>query len=115
MSKKKGVNDIVVVTKIKGVAMHRTDLSIQFVPNDKTPGQVTSCRRRGVATVLDDGTIGFCPTPYKRTTAEKLKRTLHGTLSANENSYYLYVKIDKDGASDFRKLMHNEVNELLES
>ena len=103
-----------VITKIEGVAIPHTDKYFQFVPDEQVPNQVSGYRRRGVATMLDDGKFGFCPTPYAKPKTTKLKRSAHGSLSANEESFYLVIRIDKEEGLDWRKLMRKEASELLE-
>ena len=63
---------------------------------------------------VDDGQFGFCPTPYVKPKSQKLKRSAHGSLSANEESFYLVIRIDKEEGVDWREQMHKEVLELLE-
>ena len=103
----------VVITKIEGVAMPHTDKYFQFVPDEKETNQVQGYRRRGVATLLDDGKFGFCPTPYVKPKSQKLKRSAHGSLSANEDSFYLVIRVDKEEGADWKNLMIKEANELL--
>ena len=102
-----------VITKIEGVAIPHTDKHFQFVPDEPVPNQVQGYRRRGVATMLDDGNFGFCPTPYIKPKSQKLKRSAHGSLSANEESFYLVIRIDKEEGTDWKNLMLKEANELL--
>ncbi|MGM9697955.1 MAG: hypothetical protein ACI3Y0_04860 [Prevotella sp.] len=102
------------ITKIAGVALPHTDKYFQFIPDEPVPNQVQGYRRRGVATMLDDGKFGFCPTPYIKPKSQKLKRSAHGTLSVNEDSFYLTVRIDKEEGIDWRKQMKKEAIELLE-
>ena len=103
-----------VITKIEGVAIPHTDKHFQFVPDEQVPNQVQGYRRRGVATMLDDGQFGFCPTPYVKPKSQKLKRSAHGSLSANEDSFYLVIRIDKEEGVDWREQMMKETKELLE-
>ena len=115
MGKKKQVEaSRLVITKIEGVAIPHTDKHFQFVPDEQVPNQVQGYRRRGVATMLDDGQFGFCPTPYVKPKSQKLKRSAHGSLSANEESFYLVIRIDKEEGVDWREQMEREVKELLE-
>ena len=101
------------LTKIEGVAEILEDKSFQFKPDNEARVRVQGFRRRGVATLLPNGHLGFLATPCKKSTTQKLKRSLHGSLSANEDNYYLYIRVDKT-ENDFKKLMEKEAIELLE-
>ena len=103
-----------VVTLIVGKAEIYEDKSFQFKPDNDAAQTVQGFRRRGVATMLPNGHLGFLATPSKKSTTEKIRRSLHGTLSQNEENYYLYIRIDKTESTDFKKLMHKEALELLE-
>ena len=98
--------------KIQGVLDVYDDKNIMFNPT-KNLISVNGFRRRGVVTMLSNGQMGFMATPKKHSTSKKLKRTIHGTLSENEDNYYLYMRIDKTECSDFRKIMTKETKELL--
>ena len=37
-----------------------------------------------------------------------------GTLSENDDNYYLYIRIDKTETDDYKKVIKKEVKELLE-
>ena len=99
--------------KFEGVLDVYDDKNIMFNPT-KNLISVNGFRRRGVVTMLSNGQMGFMATPKKHSTSKKLKRTIHGTLSENEDNYYLYMRIDKTECSDFRKIMTKETKELLE-
>ena len=101
-------------TAIKGVMNVYDDKNITFNPNDTSENSVTGFRRRGVLTMLSDGRMGFMAQPYKGSTTKKLKRTIHGTLSENDDNYYLYIRIDKTETDDYKKIIKKEVKELLE-
>ena len=101
-------------TAIKGVMNVYDDKNITFNPNNTTENVVTGIRRRGVLTMLSDGRMGFMAQPYKGSTTKKLKRTIHGTLSENDDNYYLYIRIDKTETDDFKKVIRKEVKELLD-
>ena len=111
--KKGNKNRQTVVTTIVGKAEILEDKSFQFKPDNEARVRVQGFRRRGVATLLPNGHLGFLATPCKKSTTQKLKRSLHGSLSANEDNYYLYIRVDKT-ESDFKKLMEKEAIELLE-
>ena len=98
--------------KIQGVLDVYDDKNIMFNPTDNLIS-VNGFRRRGVVTMLSNGQMGFMATPKKHSTSNKLKRTIHGTLSESEDNYYLYMRIDKTECSDFRKMMTKETKELL--
>ena len=98
--------------KFEGVLDVYDDKNIMFNPT-KNLISVNGFRRRGVVTMLSNGQMGFMATPKKHSTSKKLKRTIHGTLSENEDNYYLYMRIDKTECSDFRKIMTKETKELL--
>ena len=98
--------------KIHGVLDVYDDKNIMFNPTNNLIS-VNGFRRRGVVTMLSNGQMGFMATPKKHSLSKKLKRTIHGTLSENEDNYYLYMRIDKTECSDFRKIMTKETKELL--
>ena len=112
--KKGNKNRQTVVTTIVGKAEIYEDKSFQFKPDNDAAQTVQGFRRRGVATMLPNGHLGFLATPSKKSTTEKIRRSLHGTLSQNEENYYLYIRIDKTENTDFKKLMAKEVKELLD-
>ena len=64
--------------------------------------------------MLSNGQMGFMATPKKHSTSKKLKRTIHGTLSENDDNYYLYIRIYKTETDDYKKVIRKEVKELLE-
>ena len=99
---------------IKGVMDVYNDKNITFNPNDTNENVVTGFRRRGVLTMLSDGRMGFMAQPYKGSTTKKLKRTIHGTLSENDDNYYLYIRIDTTETDDYKKIIKKEVKELLD-
>ena len=101
-------------TAIKGVMNVYDDKNITFNPNNTTENVVTGSRRRGVLTMLSDGRMGFMAQPYKGSTTKKLKRTIHGTLSENDDNYYLYIRIEKTETDDYKKVIKKELKELLE-
>ena len=111
--KKGNKNRQTVVTTIVGKAEIYEDKSFQFKPDNDAAQTVQGFRRRGVATMLPNGHLGFLATPSKKSTTEKIRRSLHGTLSQNEENYYLYIRIDKTEGTDFKKLIAKEVKELL--
>lgn len=102
-----------VILKIEGTAYPHTDKFFQFVPDESKP-QIQGFRRRGVATMTEDGNFGFCPTPSTKPKTQKLKRSAHGSLSANEESFYLVIRIDKEEGVDWRNQMMKETKELLQ-
>ena len=99
--------------KIHGVLDVYDDKNIMFNPTNNLIS-VNGFRRRGVGTMLSDGRMGFMAQPYKGSTTKKLKRTIHGTLSENDDNYYLYIRIDKTETDDFKKVIKKEVKELLD-
>ena len=99
--------------KIQGVLDVYDDKNIMFNPTDNLIS-VNGFRRRGVVTMLSNGQMGFMATPKKHSTSKKLKRTVHGTLSENDDNYYLYIRIDKTETDDYKKVIKKEVKELLE-
>ena len=99
--------------KFEGVLDVFDDKNIMFNPSNNLI-TVKGFRRRGVVTMLSNGQMGFMATPKKHSTSKKLKRTIHGTLSENDDNYYLYIRIDKTETDDFKKLIKKEVKELLE-
>ena len=99
--------------KIEGVLNVYDEKNIMFNSTQK-PVSVKGFRRRGVVTMLSNGQMGFMATPYKTSTSKKIKRTKHGSLSENEDSYYLFMRIDKAETDNFKNLIKSEVKELLE-
>ena len=99
--------------KIQGVLDVFDDKNIMFNPSNNLI-LVNGFRRRGVVTMLSNGQMGFMATPHKKSSSKKMKRTIHGTLSENDDNYYLYIRIDKTETDDFKKLIKKEVKELLE-
>ena len=99
--------------KIQGVLDVYDDKNIMFNPT-KNLISVNGFRRRGVVTMLCNGQMGFMATPKKHSTSKKLKRTIHGTLSENDDKYYLYIRIDKNETDDYKKVIRKEVKELLD-
>ena len=111
--KKGNKNRQTVVTTIVGKAEIFEDKSFQFKPDNDAVQTVQGFRRRGVATMLPNGHLGFLAMPSKKSTSKKIRRSIHGTLSENEENYYLYMRIDKTESTDFKKLIAKEVKELL--
>ena len=99
--------------KIQGVLDVYDDKNIMFNPTNNLIS-VNGFRRRGVVTMLSNGQMGLMATPKKHSTSKKLKRTIHGTLSENDDNYYLYIRIDKTETDDFKKVIRKEVKELLD-
>ena len=99
--------------KFEGVLDVYDDKNIMFNPT-KNLISVNGFRRRGVVTMLSNGQLGFMATPKKHSTSKKLKRTIHGTLSENDDNYYLYSRKDKTEIDDYKKIIKKEVKELLD-
>ena len=99
--------------KFEGVLDVYDDKNIMFNPT-KNLISVNGFRRRGVVTMLSNGQMGFMATPKKHSTSKKLKRTIHGTLSENDDNYYLYIRIDKTETDDYKKVIKKEVKDLLD-
>ena len=72
--------------KIHGVLDVYDDKNIMFNPTNNLIS-VNGFRRRGVVTMLSNGQMGFMATPKKHSSSKKLKRTIHGTLSENDDNY----------------------------
>ena len=99
--------------KIEGVLDVYDDKNIMFNPTNNS-ASVNGFRRRGVVTMLSNGQMGFMATPQKKSSSKKMKRTIHGTLSENDDNYYLYFRIDKTETDNYKKVIKNEVKELLD-
>ena len=99
--------------KFEGVLDVYDDKNIMFNPT-KNLISVNGFRRRGVVTMLSNGQMGFMATPKKHSTSKKLKRTIHGTLSENEDNNNLYIRIHKTETDDYKKVIKKEVKELHE-